>query len=161
MTQPSTPSTVRPARAATSTLLATVLDPDSWRPWDLPADDPVAGDPDYAQELRQARARSGVQESVSAGQGSIHGHQVAILVSEFDFLAGSIGVAAGRRLVGAVRRATAEGLPLLASPASGGTRMQEGTTAFLQMAAVTMALQEHRGAGLPFLVYLRPVSYTH
>jgi acetyl-CoA carboxylase carboxyl transferase subunit beta len=155
MTQPTTRPTVRPARAATGTLLETVLDADSWQPWDQPVDDPVTDDPGYAEELRQTRERTGADESVLSGEGTIHGHRVAILVSEYDFLAGSIGVAAGQRLVAAVRHATAEGLPLIASPASGGTRMQEGTTAFLQMAAVTTALQEHRAACLPFLVYLR------
>src|SRR4029453_18949584 len=52
-------------------------------------------------------------------------------------------------------RATAEGLPVVASPASGGTRMQEGTVAFLQMVKITAALAAHRAAGLPYLVYLR------
>ena len=71
------------------------------------------------------------------------------------FLAGSIGVAAGERLVRAVERATAERLPLLAAPASGGTRMQEGTVAFLQMVKVAAAITDHKAAGLPYLVYLR------
>ncbi|KOG88576.1 hypothetical protein ADK38_19045, partial [Streptomyces varsoviensis] len=46
-------------------------------------------------------------------------------------------------------------LPLLAAPASGGTRMQEGTVAFLQMVKVAAAITDHKGAGLPYLVYLR------
>jgi acetyl-CoA carboxylase carboxyl transferase subunit beta len=140
---------------ATTRLIATVLDSGSWRSWDEPVEDPPGIDPGYAAELERARQVTGWVESVRAGEGTVHGYRVAVLLSEFDFLAGSIGVAAGRRLVRAVQRATAEGLPLLASPSSGGTRMQEGATAFLQMAAVTTALQEHRTAGLPFLVYLR------
>jgi acetyl-CoA carboxylase carboxyl transferase subunit beta len=54
-----------------------------------------------------------------------------------------------------VERATAEGLPLLASPASGGTRMQEGALAFVQMVKITVAVSAHRAAGLPYIVYLR------
>jgi acetyl-CoA carboxylase carboxyl transferase subunit beta len=46
-------------------------------------------------------------------------------------------------------------LPLLASPASSGTRMQEGTIAFLQMTKVTGAIADYRAATLPYLVYLR------
>ncbi len=53
------------------------------------------------------------------------GRRVAVIACEFSFLAGSIGVAAAERIVTAVERATAEQLPLLASPTSGGTRMQE------------------------------------
>jgi acetyl-CoA carboxylase beta subunit len=51
---------------------------------------------------------------------------VAVAVSEFGFLGGSIGVATAERPTLAVERATAERLPLIAAPASGGTRMQEG-----------------------------------
>ena len=54
-----------------------------------------------------------------------------------------------------MRRATAEGLPLLASTSSGGTRMQEGTPAFVRMAEISRALMDHRAAGLPYLVHLR------
>ena len=71
------------------------------------------------------------------------------------FLGGSIGVAAAERLTLAVERATAERLPLIAAPASGGTRMQEGTVAFLPMATITAAVAAHQAAGLPYLVYLR------
>jgi acetyl-CoA carboxylase alpha subunit len=78
-----------------------------------------------------------------------------MLVCDFGFLGGSIGIAAGDRLARAVRRATAERLPLLALPTSGGTRMQEGTTAFLAMVTVTAAVVAHKAAHLPYLVYLR------
>jgi acetyl-CoA carboxylase alpha subunit len=92
---------------------------------------------------------------VITGTGLIRGHRVALIVSEFAFLAGSIGHAAAQRIVQAVERATAEGLPLLAGTASGGTRMQEGTPAFLSMVKITGAVRAHRQAGLPYLVYLR------
>ena len=78
-----------------------------------------------------------------------------MVACEFDFLAGSIGVAAAERITSAVERATAERLPLLASPSSGGTRMQEGTVAFLQMVKIAAAVELHKQAHLPYLVYLR------
>ncbi len=83
------------------------------------------------------------------------GRPVALVACEFDFLAGSIGVAAAERITDAVQRATREGLPLLASPSSGGTRMQEGTVAFLQMVKIAAAVELHKRAHLPYLVYLR------
>lgn len=89
------------------------------------------------------------------GAATIRGARVAMVISEFGFLAGSIGRDAGRRMSSAVRRATADGLALLALPASGGTRMQEGTAAFLQMVGITAAVAEHKAAHLPYLVYLR------
>jgi len=109
----------------------------------------------YAAELAEARERSGVDESVLTGEGLIRGRRVAVVVCEFRFLAGSIGTAAAERLVQAVERATAEGLPLLAAPVSGGTRMQEGTGAFVQMVKISAVIARHKSAGLPYLVYLR------
>jgi acetyl-CoA carboxylase carboxyl transferase subunit beta len=85
----------------------------------------------------------------------VFGRRVAVVACEFDFLAGSIGVAAAERITSAVARATAERLPLLASPSSGGTRMQEGTVAFLQMVKIAAAVELHKQAHLPYLVYLR------
>ncbi|WP_328995955.1 acetyl-CoA carboxylase carboxyltransferase subunit alpha/beta [Kribbella sp. NBC_01245] len=109
----------------------------------------------YGVELAAARERTGLDESVITGEGLLRGRRVAVVACEFGFLAGSIGVAAAERLVTAVERATAEGLPLLAATASGGTRMQEGTVAFLQMVKIAAAVARHKAAGLPYLVYLR------
>ena len=109
----------------------------------------------YATELAEAGARSGVDESVITGEARLRGRRVAVVASEFTFLAGSIGRATADRLIAAIRRATAEGLPLVAAPASGGTRMQEGTPAFLQMIRITEAVTAHKAAGLPYFVYLR------
>ena len=135
-------------------LISAVLDPGSYRSWDAPVADPDPG-PEYRQDLAAARAKTGVDESVLTGEGHIRGRRVAVIVSEFRFLAGSIGLAAAERIVNAVERTTREGLPLLAGPASGGTRMQEGTVAFLAMVKISAAVRAHRQAGLPYLVYLR------
>ena len=135
-------------------LLDAVVDPGSFVSWDTEPEQPALSE-EYARDLAKARDRSGTDESVITGAGLIRGRRVALIVSEFSFLAGSIGHAAAERIVAAVERATAEGLPLLAGPASGGTRMQEGTLAFLSMVKITGAVRAHRQAGLPYLVYLR------
>src|SRR5262245_3219081 len=135
-------------------LLDLVLDPDSFDSWDTPVDRSGVSD-DYLAELRAAEERSGCDESVLTGRGLVRGRPVAVVVNEFRFLAGSIGKAAATRIIAAVQRATAERLPLLATTASGGTRMQEGTPAFFQMVEISRALMAFRAAGLPYLVYLR------
>lgn len=129
-----------------------VLDPGSFASWDEPVS---TVDSPYAGELARAAERAGADEAVRTGEGRVAGHRVAVLVSEFGFLGGSIGVATGRRLVAAIRRATAQRLPVLAAPASGGTRMQEGTPAFVGMVDIVRAVVAHRRAGLPYLVFLR------
>ncbi|TDL36808.1 carboxyl transferase domain-containing protein [Arthrobacter nitrophenolicus] len=148
------PTTEKVRHLTAAELLDTVVDRGSFVSWDCPAEEPVLSDA-YARDLAKARERSGTDESVITGAGLIRGRRVAVIVSEFSFLAGSIGHAAAERIVAAMHRATAEGLPLLAGTASGGTRMQEGTLAFLSMVKITAAVRAHRKAGLPYLVYLR------
>ncbi|MGV9800124.1 carboxyl transferase domain-containing protein [Mycobacterium sp. NPDC003449] len=131
-----------------------VLDEGSYRSWDAPPL-AVATSDEYRRELAGAAAKTGLDESVLTGEGTVFGRRVAVVACEFDFLAGSIGVAAAERIIVAVQRATAERLPLLASPSSGGTRMQEGTVAFLQMVKIAAAVELHKQAHLPYLVYLR------
>ena len=131
-----------------------VLDEGSFVSWDSAPID-VGADEDYRRELDEARAKTGFDESVLTGEGTVFGRRVAVVASEFGFLAGSIGVAAAERITTAIERATAEALPLVASPSSGGTRMQEGTVAFLQMVKISAAVELHKQAHLPYLVYLR------
>jgi acetyl-CoA carboxylase carboxyl transferase subunit beta len=135
-------------------LLDETLDPGSFESWDTPLPK-LAIEDGYRSQLDAAKARSGVDESVITGRGTISGRPVVVVVSEFRFLGGSIGVNAAQRITAAIRRATASAMPVLAAPVSGGTRMQEGTVAFLQMAKITEAVVAHKTAGLPYLVYLR------
>lgn len=135
-------------------LIEAVCDVGSWRRWDEPLAE-LPADPSYAESLARARERTGLDESIVTGEGLLRGRRVAVVACEFRFLGGSMGVHAAERLVRAVERATDERLPLLASPTSGGTRMQEGTIAFLQMVKISAAIGRHKAAGNPYLVYLR------
>jgi acetyl-CoA carboxylase carboxyl transferase beta subunit len=164
MTRRPTPTVPRRHSPGARELVERVLDPGTWRSWDEDVaglerldlgPPPVAGRPGYAEELADARRRTGLDESVITGEGRLGGRRVAVIVCEFGFLAGSIGVAAAERFVRAVERATRERLPLVASPTSGGTRMQEGTVAFLQMVKISASIARHRAQGLPYVAYLR------
>jgi acetyl-CoA carboxylase beta subunit len=135
-------------------LLESVLDPGSFTSWDDAVDIDDLPE-DYRRALTAAAQKSGVDEAVLTGAGLLDGRPVAVIVSEFDFLAGSIGAVAADRIVRAADRAAAERLPLLASTSSGGTRMQEGTPAFVRMADIARALAEYKAIGLPYLVHLR------
>ncbi|GAA2901644.1 carboxyl transferase domain-containing protein [Pseudonocardia halophobica] len=148
------------AAAATRTTIRDLLDDlldDGLRSWDAPAGPPPreADTPEYRRALADARARSGADESVLTGEGALHGRRVAVVAGDFAFLAGSIGTGAATRILEAVERATAERLPLIGITASGGTRMQEGTPAFVRMAGIAAAIADHKSAGLPYVTYLR------
>jgi acyl-CoA carboxylase subunit beta len=148
------PVTTKRERLDARQLIELVLDGGSWESWDTsPERGPL--DEVYAAELAAAEERTGLDEAVLTGAATMRGRRIAVVVGEFGFLAGSIGVGSAKRIVAAVRRATAEGLPLVAAPVSGGTRMQEGTAAFVWMAQIAAAISEHKAAGLPYLVYLR------
>jgi acetyl-CoA carboxylase carboxyl transferase subunit beta len=136
-------------------LVRTVLDEGSWVGWDGPPLDVAPVGSTYAEELTAAQERSGVDEAIVTGEGRIRGRRVAVIVGEFRFLAGSIGSTAAARIVTAFDRAREAELPLFAAPASGGTRMQEGTPAFVGMVKISAACTAFKDAGLPYLVYLR------
>jgi acetyl-CoA carboxylase beta subunit/acetyl-CoA carboxylase alpha subunit len=147
---------VTPQVAAPSsvTTMADLLDPDSFVSWDHA---PVTAGftQNYLTALRAAAERSGTDEAVTTGEGLIEGRRVALIYSEFAFLGGSIGSVAADRIIAAIERATTQRLPLIASTATGGTRMQEGTAAFLRMVPITAAITRHKAAGLLYLVHLR------
>jgi acetyl-CoA carboxylase carboxyl transferase beta subunit len=147
-------TTGQPGAMGARETLAALLDRGTFSSWDSPPAE-AKQDRAYAAELATARDKTGLDESVITGSGRIRGRPVAVAASEFAFLGGSIGVAEGQRLVAAIDRAAAQRLPLIALPASGGTRMQEGTAAFLQMARITAAIGAYRAAHLPYLAYLR------
>lgn len=135
-------------------LIDYVLDPGSFESWDEPVSHDGLPD-EYVAELIAAEAKSGADESVLTGVGMVRGRTVVVVVNEFAFLAGSIGRVSANRVISAIRRATRLGLPVLASTASGGTRMQEGAPAFVKMMEISRAVMDHRRAGLPYLVHLR------
>ena len=155
MRTPAQETTARRQRLGALELVTSVLDPGSWSGWDEPAPDVAPAGSPYAAELAAAQQRSGVDEAIVTGEGRIRGRRVAVIAGEFRFLAGSIGATAAERIVRAFERARREELPLFAAPASGGTRMQEGTPAFVGMVKISAACAAFKEAGLPYLVYLR------
>lgn len=108
----------------------------------------------YRWRLTEAKKRTGEDESVLTGMASIGGNRVALVICEFGFLGGSMGVVAGERITRAFERAGALGIPLVGVVASGGVRMQEGVPAFLQMVKTADAARRFREAGGGFVAYL-------
>lgn len=139
------------SRLTVTQLISLIADEGSFESWDAPL---PPGPGDYPDLIR-ARERTGRDESILTGAATIFGRRAAIVAGDGDFLGGSVGVAAGERLTSGIERATREELPLIALPIGGGTRMQEGTLAFLQMVKATQAVMAHKEARLPYLVYLR------
>ena len=142
-------------RLGARALFAAVLDEGSYLSWDGPPLVVAEEGSDYAADLTAAAERAGTDEAVITGEGRIGGRRVALIAGEFRFLAGSIGRTSAERVVLAFERATREGLPLFAAPSSGGTRMQEGTPAFVTMVKISAAVASFKAAKLPYITYLR------
>ena len=108
----------------------------------------------YADRIKEARAKNGVEDCIQAGTGTLDGLPVTIAVQDFAFMGGSLGMAAGEAIVTAMRAAAAKKTPFVFFISSGGARMQEGVLSLMQMPRTTVAVQELRAAKLPYVVVL-------
>jgi acetyl-CoA carboxylase carboxyl transferase subunit beta len=109
----------------------------------------------YADRLKEAQAAHGPgNDAVAVAHGQIGGHPAVVAAFEFGFMGGSMGVAAGEALVTAARLAVLQEAALIAVPASGGARMQEGALSLMQMPRTIIAADMVKEAGLPYIVLL-------
>jgi acetyl-CoA carboxylase carboxyl transferase subunit beta len=110
-----------------------------------------SGWPGYEDQLRRAREAASTRHAVTTGMATVGGEPCVIVGSEFAFMGGSMGVAEGARITRAFSVAMAKRLPVVCVAASGGSRMQEGTSALVQMQAVAGAIAAARRAGIPHI----------
>ena len=108
----------------------------------------------YPERLAAARKATGEPDAVTAAFGRIGGAPAVVLVQDFAFMGGSLGMAAGEAFVAAAQAAVTRGAALVAFTAAGGARMQEGALSLMQMARTTLAVQELKRARLPYVVVL-------
>ncbi len=108
----------------------------------------------YADRLKDSRLKTEQEDTILAGLGRVQGLKLVAVVHEFNFIGGSLGMAAGEAIIKACERALAEKCPLVIFPASGGARMQEGILSLMQLPRTTVAVDMLKEAGLPYIVVL-------
>ncbi len=108
----------------------------------------------YSDRLKEAQSKTGEQDAIVVAHGTMGGMKTVIAHFNFDFMGGSMGQAVGDGLIAAARRAVSLRAPLIAIPASGGARMQEGILSLMQMPRTIIAIDEVKEAGLPYIVLL-------
>lgn len=120
------------------------------------AEDPLGfkDDKKYTDRLKAARAKTGDRDAMALAAGKIEGIPTLILVQNFAFMGGSLGMAAGDAFLAACDAAVQRKLPLIIFTAAGGARMQEGALSLMQMPRTTIGVQQMREAGLPYIVVL-------
>ncbi len=108
----------------------------------------------YTDRLKDSKAATGLDDAVLLADGKIGGQSVTAAAQDFDFMGGSLGMAAGEAIVKGLETALERGTPFILFAASGGARMQEGILSLMQMPRTTIAVQKLREAGLPYIVVL-------
>jgi acetyl-CoA carboxylase carboxyl transferase subunit beta len=132
--------------------IAQLLDQDSFEEWftDLRPTDPL-GFHDripYHERLEAEQAKTGMLDAAVVGRGYIRGRPVVVGITDFAFMAGSMGSVVGEKLTRAAEEATRLQLPLIfVSGSGGGARIQEGILSLMQMAKVSCALKRYDEAG--------------
>ncbi len=109
----------------------------------------------YVDRLKEAHAKSeGKNDALMVAHGTLGGVPTVIAAFDFGFMGGSMGIAVGEGLLAAARLAVLQEAALIAVPASGGARMQEGILSLMQMPRTTLAVEMVKAAGLPYIVLL-------
>jgi acetyl-CoA carboxylase carboxyl transferase subunit beta len=111
-------------------------------------------DKKYVDRLKAARAKVGRDDCMAAAYGRIGGALSVVLVQDFEFMGGSLGMAAGEAFVAAAEAAVRRKAALIMVTASGGARMQEGILSLMQLPRTTLGVQMLKEAGLPYIVVL-------
>jgi acetyl-CoA carboxylase carboxyl transferase subunit beta len=129
-----------------------LLDADSFEEWftELRSLDPLEFEDriPYRERLKKEQTKTGLSEAAVVGKGYIRGRPVVLAITDFAFMAGSMGSVVGEKLTRAVEQATELKLPLIIVSASGGgARMQEAILSLMQMAKVSAALARFDSSG--------------
>ena len=108
----------------------------------------------YSDRLKENRVKTGRPDAVLLAKGAIEGQNVTVAVQDFEFMGGSLGMAAGEAIITGMLSAVERKTPFILFTASGGARMQEGMFSLMQMPRTTVAVQRLRAAKLPYIVVL-------
>ena len=101
----------------------------------------------YGEKIAKTVARTGQNEALLSGLGSVHGVRVVLAVLDFAFLGGSMGEVVGEKVALSIELAQKERLPFVLFTSSGGARMHEGVLSLMQMAKTCAALATFNDAG--------------
>ncbi|MFI7410218.1 carboxyl transferase domain-containing protein [Streptomyces sp. NPDC049627] len=151
--------TEQPAQARLSAREAIALVTDDFTELRYAAKDSAPDGPlawhGYDASRARATERTGEEESVICGTGTVEGTRAVLITFEFGFLGGSLGERTGDRLEAAYTYARARRLPVVSLVATGGSRMQEGMLALTQLQRVARQSALTRAAGLLQIAVLR------
>jgi len=109
---------------------------------------------DYSESRSKMTKRTDSRDSLVIGYGMLTDMPLAIAVSDFRFMGGSMGSVFGEKMKLIVDYAITRRLPLISVSATGGARMHEGTVALYQMPKTIASVLKLKDAGLPYISIL-------
>ncbi|MBO5739419.1 acetyl-CoA carboxylase carboxyltransferase subunit beta [bacterium] len=113
----------------------------------------------YADRLKKAHEKTGLDEAVITGLAKIKGHKIAVAVMDFDYMGGSMGSVVGEKVTRIMEKALVLKLPTLVITSSGGARMQESALSLMQMAKTSCAVGKLDEAGLLYINLLTEPTF--
>ena len=113
----------------------------------------------YAERLKKAHDKTGLDEAVITGLAKINDHKIATAVMDFDYMGGSMGSVVGEKVTRIMEKALALKLPVLVITSSGGARMQESALSLMQMAKTSCAVGKLDEAGLLYINLLTEPTF--
>ncbi|MBS91904.1 MAG: acetyl-CoA carboxylase carboxyl transferase subunit beta [Rickettsiales bacterium] len=108
----------------------------------------------YAERLKEAQKKNSVQDSVLVASGTLGKRKIVSAIFDFNFMGGSMGMAAGEAIVTACEFSKKNHLPLIIFSSSGGARMQEGILSLMQMPRTVIAVNSLSKTNIPFISVL-------
>ena len=120
----------------------------------IPKDDPLGfiDSKPYKERLKSARKKTGMNCGMMVVSGSIKNIKITAVASDFDFLGASMAAAEGEAFLYGIQYAIENDTPFLCVSAGGGMRMMESLISLSQMTRTTLAINELKKKGLPYLV---------
>ena len=108
----------------------------------------------YVDRLKESKRKTKLSDSVVIGHGTINKINVTLAVHDFQFMGGSLGMAAGESIIMAIKHSLENNYPFILCASSGGARMQEGILSLMQMPRTTIMIQTLREKKIPYIVLL-------
>ena len=110
--------------------------------------------PEYAKRAKSDIERTGLNDSVITGFASIGGNNCVIILMDFSFMGGNLGLISGEKISQAIDISVSKKIPIISVISSSGTRIEEGVLSLMQMAKVTLSMANAKKLQIPSISLL-------
>jgi acetyl-CoA carboxylase carboxyl transferase subunit beta len=123
----------------------------------MESEDPLnfSGPKSYKDKLKEEMQAKGLKEAAIVGEAKISGKEIALGITDYRFIMGSMGSVVGEKITRIIELAYDRSIPLIIiSGSGGGARMYEGMLSLMQMAKTSGALSLLKKRNIPYISIL-------